>query len=59
MSSESSESGEDDPRAKGLTPAAQHIGEGAILYLQTMKTFSVMFFVLSFINIPIYYAYYN
>ena len=59
MSSDSSESDEEDPRAKGLTSAAKHIGEGAVLYLQTMKTFAAMFFTLSLINLPVYYAYYD
>mmetsp|Transcript_4428 Transcript_4428/g.6506 ORF Transcript_4428/g.6506 Transcript_4428/m.6506 type:complete len:264 (+) Transcript_4428:2247-3038(+) len=45
---------EDDPRAKGLTVAAQNLGEGATLYLQSMKTFSIMFAVLTIINMPLY-----
>ena len=59
------ESLEDEPSScdelndtyKGLSNAAIHLGEGAVLYLQMMKTFSVLFFILSIINIPVYILY--
>jgi hypothetical protein len=59
-SSDTSSSGsgqEDDPRAKGLTMAAQNLGEGATLYLQSMKTLAIMFTILSVINFPLYFIY--
>lgn len=59
-SSDTSSSGsgqEDDPRAKGLTTAAQNLGEGATLYLQSMKTLAIMFTILSVINFPLYFIY--
>ena len=34
-----------------------YIGEGPILYLQIQKTFAILFFVLSVLNIPIYWIY--
>lgn len=48
---------EDNPNAQGLTLAAQTLSEGATMYLQSMKTFAIMFTVLSFINIPVFYIY--
>jgi hypothetical protein len=42
---------------KGLSNASIYLGEGAILYLQTMKTLAILFFVLSLINIPIFIMY--
>jgi len=41
----------------GLSKAAYHLGIGTILYLQTMKTFMVLFGVLTIINIPIFLIY--
>ena len=38
----------------GLTDASVNIGHGALLYLQTMKTFAIMFGILSLINLPVY-----
>jgi hypothetical protein len=49
---------EDDPikndTYKGLSEAAIYLGEGAVLYLQTMKTLAIMFFILTIVNIPLY-----
>jgi hypothetical protein len=39
---------------KGLSEAAIYLGEGAVLYLQTMKTLAILFFILTVINIPLY-----
>ena len=38
---------------KGLSPASIYLGEGAIMYLQMMKTFSVLFLILTLINVPL------
>jgi hypothetical protein len=54
--SESSEL-EDEVGFGGLTAAGAHLGVGAILYLQTMKTFCVLFFILTVINLPVYFIY--
>lgn len=35
------------------------LGDGAALYLQMMKTFMIMFLLLSIINIPIFLIYEN
>lgn len=40
---------------KGLSEAAIYLGEGAVLYLQTMKTLAVLFFLLTVVNIPLYF----
>lgn len=42
---------------KGLSTCAINLGEGAILYLQMMKTLSVLFLVLTIINLPVYMMY--
>ena len=57
--STSSSSGSDGEGVdiNGLTVCATKLGEGATLYLQTMKTMMIMFFLLSFINIPILLMY--
>ena len=39
---------------KGLSEAAIYLGEGAVLYLQMMKTFSILFLLLTIINLPLY-----
>ena len=41
----------------GLSPAACHLGRGAVLYIQMLKTLSVMFIVLSLVNVPIFLMY--
>lgn len=41
----------------GLTAAGAHLGVGAILYLQTMKTMTMLFFVLTILNLPVYFLY--
>ena len=42
---------------KGLSSASRHLGEGATLYLQTMQTLAILFFVLALINIPVFIIY--
>ena len=54
--SESSESGEDGA-LKGLTQCQISLGEGATLYLQMMKTISLMFLVLTLMNVPLLFFY--
>ena len=44
---------------KGLSEAAIYLGEGTVLYLQMMKTLSILFFILSIINFPLYIIYLN
>ena len=51
------EDNEDEP--KGITQCSLALGDGAALYLQMMKTFTIMFFLLSIVNIPIYIIYAN
>lgn len=52
-----SSSFEDEGGFGGLDAAGANIGNGAGLYLQMMKTFTFLFFVLSIINIPILMIY--
>ena len=42
-----------------MSAAACHLGIGAILYLQILKTFVILFIVLTLINIPIIGLYAN
>jgi hypothetical protein len=42
---------------KGLSKAAIYVGEGPILYLQIMKTFSIMCLALTIVNIPLFLMY--
>lgn len=44
---------------KGLSSASKYLGEGATLYLQTMKTLFILFLILTIINIPVYVIYNN
>lgn len=48
---------EDEVGFGGLTAAGSHLGVGAILYLQTMKTFALLFFILTILNLPVYFIY--
>jgi hypothetical protein len=50
---------EDKYGFNGLTGAGAHLGIGAIIYLQSMYTFIILFFVLTCLNIPVYMSYYN
>ena len=52
-SSEDSDADENN----GITNVSLALGDGATLYLQMMKTFSIMFLVLTILNIPIYVLY--
>ena len=54
--SESSEF-EDEAGFGGLAAAGAHIGIGAGLYLQMMRTFALLFFLLTILNIPVYMMY--
>lgn len=56
-SSESTEEIEEGGR--GLTITARFLGDGSALYLQTMKTFAIMFAILSVLNLPLYLIYQN
>ena len=42
---------------KGLSSASICLGEGAVMYLQMMKTFAVLFLMLTILNIPLFYMY--
>ena len=42
---------------QGLSQAAIYVGEGAILYLQMVKTLGIMCVALSIINFPLYMIY--
>jgi hypothetical protein len=42
---------------QGLSQAAIYVGEGAILYLQIVKTLGIMCVILSVINMPLYMIY--
>jgi len=44
---------------QGLSSAAIYVGEGAILYLQIVKTLGIMCVILSIINLPLYMVYAN
>ena len=55
--SDSSDSSGEDMMTKGLTMASIQLGEGASIYLQMMKTFSIMFLVLTFLNLPLLFLY--
>lgn len=50
-------SDEDPVGFGGLTGAGAHIGIGAALYLQTIKTMTILFLILTVLNIPIYMIY--
>ena len=52
-SSEDSDADENN----GITDVSLALGDGATLYLQMMKTFSIMFLILTILNIPIYVLY--
>ena len=53
----SDDSSDKNDTFKGLSKAAIHVGEGPILYLQIMKTFSIMCLILSIINLPLFMMY--
>lgn len=55
-SGSSSSSGDED---KGITKASQALGDGASLYLQMMKTLSIMFFLLTLLNTPLFIIYHE
>ena len=57
LPSSDSEDSEKNDTYKGLSNASIYLGEGAIMYLQTMKTLAILFFILSILNIPIYLMY--
>jgi hypothetical protein len=56
--SDSSED-EDTVGFGGLSAAGAHLGAGAALYLQTTKTLSMLFCILTIINVPLYLLYNN
>ena len=53
--------GEEDSESEKEEPIdpAVHIGEGTSLYLQMMKTFTIMFLLLTLLNIPLYMVYFE
>jgi hypothetical protein len=55
-SSDSEDSDKNDT-FKGLSNASIYLGEGAVLYLQTMKTLAILFFILTIINLPVFWMY--
>lgn len=55
--SNSSSTSGDDGALKGLTQCSISLGEGATLYLQMMKTISIMFLVLTVLNVPLFFFY--
>lgn len=54
---DSASDGSEEGPYRGLSDSAMFIGEGPILFLQIMKTFTIMFFVLSLINVPVFWIY--
>lgn len=48
---------EDEGGFGGLTSAGAHLGIGAVLYLQIMKTFAILFLFLTLLNLPVYALY--
>ena len=54
---ESDLSSDEEGSVNGLRKISFVLGEGAVLYLQIMKSLAVMFFILSVINIPVYLMY--
>ena len=56
-SDDENSSDDDNPHAGGINVASLQLSEGAFMYLQSMKTFSIMFAVLSIINLPILMIY--
>lgn len=57
-SSDSSDTDQED-EYWNLPTSTRHLGQSSILYLQTMKSLAILFFILSFINLPMYYLYYS
>lgn len=55
-SSDSNDSEKNDT-FKGLSNASIYLGEGAVLYLQTIKTLAILFFILTVINLPVFMMY--
>ena len=53
----SSDGSSEEGEAGGINKCTVSLGEGATLYLQTMKTLCIMFVILSIINIPLYAIY--
>jgi len=58
-SDEESSGGEGVHAGRGISVCAQTLSEAACLYLQSMKTFAIMFFILTIINMPILLVYKN
>jgi hypothetical protein len=56
-SSDSDKGSDKNDTYEGLSRASIYIGEGPFLYLQIIKTFFVLFFILSIINIPVFFLY--
>jgi hypothetical protein len=56
---DSASDSENQDSFQGLSSAAIYVGEGAVLYLQIVKTLGIMCVILSIINIPLYTVYAN
>lgn len=50
---------EDVNESKGLSTCSLKLGDGASLYLQTIKTFMILFITLTILNIPVLTMYSN
>lgn len=57
-SSDSSDTDLEDEYWK-LPTSTRYLGQSSILYLQTMKSLAILFFILSLINLPLFYLYYS
>jgi hypothetical protein len=57
MEESNDESSDEDKADKGINVASKNLSEAAFLYLQSMKTFFILFIVLSIVNFPVMYIY--
>ena len=53
----SNDEGQGSNQIQGITQASLRLGPGAVLYLQTLKTLAILFFILMILNGPIYLFY--
>ena len=53
----SNDEGHEETQINGITEASLKLGAGPVLYLQILKTLSILFFILVTINMPIYLLY--
>ena len=57
--SDTSEEDDDENMKVQLTKCGLKIGEGTLVYLMMMKTFTILFLILSIINFPLFFSYSN